>query len=258
MSGISGISGINTSLYSSYSHLSSGKKLNSAADGAAEIAIVNKLESQTRGDDAGVNNMKSGQDLLNVTDGALGQIGDYLQSIHELAVQASNSAVYTDSDISSIQDQIDQYKQGISDIASQTQFNTKNLLDGSNGSMEIATNANGDSISVNGSNATLKALGIEDFDVTGNFSIDDINKALEKVNSSRSEAGAKYNALDHAISYTSYSSQNMTAASSRLEDLDYGPAISEQKKKEVLMNYSMMMQKKQLEQQRQRFNIMFQ
>lgn len=254
---MSSISGISNSLYSSYSHLSSGKKLNSAADGAAELAIVNKMESQTRGDNAGVNNMKSGQDLLKVSDGALGQITDYLQSIRELSVQASNSAIYSNDDLSAIQDQINQYKQGLNDIATQTQFNTKNLLDGSYTDFQMATNANGDSTTINTSDSTLKALGIEDYDVTGNFDIDAIDKALEKVNSARSKGGAQFNGLEHAINNTSYASYNTTAASSRLEDLDYPKAISEQKKNEVLMTYSLMMQKKQMEQHANRFNIMF-
>lgn len=254
---MSSISGISNSLYSSYSHLSSGKKLNSAADGASELAIVNKMESQTRGDDAAINNMKTGQALLNVSDGALGQITDYLQSIRELSVQASNSAIYTDDDLSAIQDQINQYKQGINDIATQTQFNTKNLLDGSNTAFEITANANGDSTTVNTADSTLKALGIEDFDVTGNFDIGAIDKAIEKVNSARSKGGAQFNGLEHAINNMSYTSYNTTAASSRLEDLDYPQAISDMKKKQLLQTYSFMMQKKQMEQQANQFSMMF-
>ena len=254
---MSSISGINNSLYSSYSHLSSGKKLNSAADGAAELSIVQKMDAQTRGYNVGTNNMQSGKDLLNVSDAALGHISDYLQSIRELSVQASNSAIYSASDLSAIQDQIDQYKQGISDIASQTQFNTKNLLDGSNTSFDMATNANGSTTTINTADATLQALGIDGYDVTGNFDIDTIDKALEKVNSARSKGGAQYNALTYAINNNSYTALNTTAASSRLEDLDYPKAISDLKKQQLLQTYTYMMQKKQQEHKASQFNLLF-
>jgi len=98
---------------------------------------------------------------------------------------------------------------------------------------------------INMPNSTLAALGIADYDVTGSFDISDIDKALEKVTSARADMGVTSNRLDYAISYNSYASYNTTASRSRLEDLDYGPAISEQKKNEVLEQYRIMMQKRQ-------------
>lgn len=241
MGGISGIGGSYYSDYSIYGKLASGKRLQSAADGAAELAIAQKMDSQVRGYDQGIGNMQSGKELLNVADGALGGVNDYLQRIRELAIQASNSALYSDDDLESIQQEIDQLKQGIGNIASQTQYNAQNILDGSRDSYQIAMNGNGGSMTLNTANSLLSELGIEDFDVTGDFDISVIDKALEKVGSSRSSMGAQSNALDYAIRYNANTSYNLVGAQSRLEDLDYPKAISEQKKQETLQLYSLMM-----------------
>ena len=245
------------SSYADYGKIASGKKIQSAADGAAELSIVEKEDAQVRGLNAGAKNIGSAQDMLKVADGAMEGITDYLQRIRELAVQASNTAVVTDSDRANIQMEIDQLKQGISDIASQTTFNTKPLLDGSNTEFQIATNADGASMAVSTADATLAALGIADFDVTGNFDIADIDKALETVSAARSSAGAQSNALEYAYNYNTDASLNATAAKSRLEDLDIPQAISEQKKQETLQEYALFMQKKKQEEEQNKLHAMF-
>ncbi len=245
------------SSYADYGKIASGKKIQSAADGAAELSIVEKEDAQVRGLNAGAKNIGSAQDMLKVADGAMEGITDYLQRIRELAVQASNTAVVTDSDRANIQMEIDQLKQGISDIASQTTFNTKPLLDGSNTEFQIATNADGVSMAVSTADATLAALGIADFDVTGNFDIADIDKALETVSAARSSAGAQSNALEYAYNYNTNASLNTTAAKSRLEDLDIPQAISEQKKQETLQEYALFMQKKKQEEEQNKLHAMF-
>lgn len=255
MSSIGAIS--SGSSYADYGKIASGKKIQSAADGAAELSIVEKEDAQVRGLNAGAKNIGSAQDMLKVADGAMEGITDYLQRIRELAVQASNTAVVTDSDRANIQMEIDQLKQGISDIASQTTFNTKPLLDGSNTEFQIATNADGVSMAVSTADATLAALGIADFDVTGNFDIADIDKALETVSAARSSAGAQSNALEYAYNYNTNASLNTTAAKSRLEDLDIPQAISEQKKQETLQEYALFMQKKKQEEEQNKLHAMF-
>lgn len=255
MSSIGAIS--SGSSYADYGKIASGKKIQSAADGAAELSIVEKEDAQVRGLNAGAKNIGSAQDMLKVADGAMGGITDYLQRIRELAVQASNTAVVSDSERANIQKEIDQLKQGISDIASQTTFNTKPLLDGSNTEFQIATNADGASMTVSTADTTLAALGIANFDVTGNFDIADIDKALETVSAARSSAGAQSNALEYAYNYNTNASLNTTAAKSRLEDLDMPQAISEQKKQETLQEYALFMQRKKQEEEQNRLHAMF-
>lgn len=252
MSSISNVSGS-----SYYSQIASGVKLQSAADGASELAIAEKENAQINGLNMGERNAEDGRSLLNVADGAMGGIADNLQRIRELAVQASNTAILSDEDRQMIQDEVEQLKQGISDIANNTEFNKKNLLDGSYQDGFIASGPNGSGMMLNIGDSTLKTLGIEDFDVTGDFSIQTIDDALSKVSSNRSVIGAQSNALDHTISYNSQASINLTSAVSRLEDADIAKVASELNKQKLLQSYQLLMQKKQQEQERQRFSIFY-
>ena len=248
------ISGGNSRIYG---QIASGSALPTAAYGAAETAISEREESQATGLNVGAENMKSGVELSNVADGGLSGIADSLQRMRELAVQAGNGTM-TDEDRSHIQDEIDELKQGIADIASRTSYNTKNLLDGSNSNIRIATDSNANSVSVDTGDATLDALGIRDFDVTsGNFSVEDIDNALEKVSDTRSSIGAKTNALEYGINYNYNAAENTTAAQSRLEDLDIPKAVTELKKKETLDTYQVMMQKMRQDNERASSNQLF-
>lgn len=257
MSGISPISGYSYNSYTDYGKFASGKQIASAADGAAELAIIQKEDAQARGYDVGADNMAAGKDLLNVADGALGSITDSLQRMRELAVQASNTAVMGDSEREAIQMEIDQLKQGISDIATQTNFNTKPLLDGSNQELNIMRDGNGNASAVELPNAMLQELGIADFDVTGDFDISDIDKALEKVSAGRGKVGAQTNALEYAYNYNKNTGLNTIGAKSRLEDLDYPEAISDLKKNQLLQEYAMHMQRKRMEDEANRMRGFF-
>lgn len=248
---MSSILGLSSQGMNYYSKISSGKAIQSASDGAAELAIIQGQTSQINGYNAATESMKTGKDVLNVADSALGQLTENLHRMKELAIQASNG-ILTNSDKQSIQDEIEQIKQNISGIASNTEFNTKKLLDGSNGEMQIPTDGNGHFTSITTGNTTLKALGLADFDVTK-----DIDDALSIVNKTRGSIGAQSNALDYAISYSSTAIENLTKAKSTLEDLDMPKAISEQKKEEALHLYQIMMQKKQQEQQMNSISMLF-
>ncbi len=247
------ISGINRSqnvflyqnLQRNYQQLSSGKKINSAADNAAGLAIAQKMLTQSNGYDMGTRNAATSQDMVNVADGSLSTISDSLQRIRELSIQASNTAIYGEDDLNSIQEEIDQLKQSISDAGKNTQFNGRNLLDGSMGSSHVASSPDGSGMNINMPNAVLESLGIADFDVTKEFDISTIDSAIEKVSSARSGLGAAYNRLGHTINYNAYASFNITASRSRLEDLDYGEAVSDMKKNNLLQEYRLMMQRKQ-------------
>lgn len=253
-----GISSYNYNTYdiSMYAKLASGKKLLSASDGAAELAISQKQEAQVSGYDAGTNNLKSAQEALNVSDSGLSSISDYLQRIRELAVQASNDATLGTSDKQNLQDEIDQLKQGITDVASNTSYNTKNLLDGSNTNFKLATDSNGNATSFQTPNAMLTTLGMDSFNVTGSFDLKTVDAALEQVNSSRSSIGAQYNAMTYNINHNGYAAYNTLASASRLEDLDYPQAISEKKRQETLQLYSTYMQTNQMQQKRAQMNLM--
>ena len=258
MSGISSISGYSYNSYTDYGKFASGKQIQSAADGAAELTIIQNQDAQARGYEVGADNIAATKDLLNVADGAMGGITDYLQRMRELAVQASNTAVVSDSDRADIQNEVEQLKQGISEIASHTTFNTKNLLDGSNQELNVMHDGSGNTSSVELPDAMLQELGIEDFDVTGDFSIEDIDKALEKVSGSRSKVGAQTNALEYAYNYNKNTGLNTIGSKSKLEDLDIPQAISDMKKNQLLEEYLMYMQKKRMEDEVNRMSGLFQ
>lgn len=247
----------NQNIYRSYQSLSSGKRINSAADDAAGLTIAQKLQSQANSYDVGSRNAGMSKDMVNIADGALGSITDNLQRIRELSLQASNG-LYTASDKEAIQTEIDQLKQSISDTASGTQFNTMNLLDGSRDSFHVAAGSNGDGLEVQMPNSTLDALGIADYDVTGSFDLSVIDQALDTVVSARADLGATSNRLDSVMAYNANASYNTVASQSRIEDLDYSGAVSEQKKNELLRTFQMMMQRKHLENENGRVLRLFQ
>lgn len=230
-----------------YSQIASGQKLQSAADGVAEMAIVQGEKAQITGYETGERNAEQGKAVINIADSALDGIQENLQRIRELALQASSSGLMSSDEKQMIQEEINQLKEGISYIAENTQYNTKNLLDGSQSDMHIATSPDGSGMNLKIEDSTLDALGIKDFDVTGKFSITDIDNAIEKVSSNRSSAGAQSNSLDYTIGYNSQTAYNLTAATSKLADTDIEKAVSERDKQKVLQDYQFMLKNKQLE-----------
>ncbi len=233
---MSSISAVGSSYYSSYS---------SYVD-TSGTAIEQSAITQVNGLDTGSENISSAQSLLNISDDALGQITEYLQSIYELSVQASNTAVYSSEDLDAIQSQIDQYLQGIEDIASNTTYNEQNLLDGSTTDFSITTDSNGSSTTVSTTNSTLSALGIDGYDITsGEWDISAIEDALKTVTSSRSSIGAQSNTLSYRDAYNQLTSQNTLYSSSvdsQLEEMI--EKYQENKKQQLLEDVRMIMQKK--------------
>lgn len=232
--------------YSPYSTIAAGGTYTSASQGASELAIQEKTESQVRGLDAGSENLTSAKSVLNIEDGALDGITDYLQSIRELSVKAMNGTM-SDDDKQYIQDQIEQYKQGIEDIANGTTYNEKQLLNGKTQDMSVATDNNGSEETVSTYNTTLKALGIEDYNVTGDFNVNDIDKALEKVTGNRSNAGAQTNGVEHALTYNSHAAMELNGYQMDKEEDNATKALQQLKTQQALNSYQTLLQKKEQE-----------
>ena len=136
----------------------------------SDIAIEEKAIAQAGGLKAGSENVKEGEALTRISDGAQSQITDYLQSIRELAVKASNGLASA-SDKAAIQGQIDNYMKGINDIGATTKYNETSLLNGSKDNIDIVTDGDKTTVGISGSNSLLKNLGIEGFDVRKDFDI---------------------------------------------------------------------------------------
>lgn len=134
-------------------------------------------------------------------------------------------------------------------MAKTTSLNEQKLLDGSMADMHLATNPDGSGMRIGMANSTLEALGIADFDVTsGNFSLDDIDSAIEMVSGMRGNLGASTNRLEHTYNYNTAATLEQVSSRSRIEDLDMPKAISDQKKEDLLSEYRNLMLKKQMQQ----------
>ena len=229
-----------------YGKIASGTRIQSAADDAAGLAIANKLKRQGNGMNVAANNIQDGIGVANIQDGALGTIEDSLQRIRELSVKASNS-LYGDDEKQMLQDEIDQLLKDIERSAVSTQFNEMELLDGSMADIHIAANpSDGEGMEIQMQNATLKALDLEGYNVTGDFDISRIDKAMEKISAARSKTGATTNAMEHAYNYTTSASLELLSARSRIEDLDIPQAVSEQKRQKLMNDFHMSMINKKM------------
>ncbi len=248
MSSISSVGGY--SAYSAYSTIASGGTINKAAEDASGLAIQEKTKSQVNALDAGSQNLQSAKSALNIEDGAMEGIQDYLQSIRDLSVKAMNGTM-NDSDKQAIQDQIEQYKQGINDIAGNTTYNEKNLLN-NEGKLEVASDGSGSSESVTTYKSATEALGIADFDVTKDFNLDSVDKALETVQSQRSTAGSETNAIDYALSYNSHAALELNGYQMDKEEDNAMKALQEVKSKQALDAYQSILQKQQMEDKEQK------
>jgi len=135
----SSMNNVDRALQTSMQRLSTGLRINNAKDDAAGLAIANRMTSDIRGFGVAIRNANDGLSMAQTADGALGQVTDMLQRMRELAVQAGNGSLNADNRIAS-QLEVDQLKQQIDNIATQTNFNSINLLDGSAGNIKLQTN----------------------------------------------------------------------------------------------------------------------
>ena len=247
----------NNGLYNSYSHIASGKRINTAADDAAGLAIGKKMEREETGLRVGADNAKDGISALNVADGAMDGMMDYLQRIRELAVKSMNG-LNSDTEKQMYQNEINQLKEGIQSLAKDTTFNEQKLLDGSMADMHLATNPDGNGMKIQMENSTLEALGIADLDVTSkDFSLDAIDNALDMVSQRRSNLGASTNALQYTRNFNQSTALNQLSSRSRLEDLDFPKAISKKKQDEVFGQYRMAMLRRQMDEKRKSTMALF-
>lgn len=221
--------------------LSSGMRINRAADDAAGLAISEKMRGQIRGLSMAERNTLDGISLLQTAEGALANVHEMLQRMRELAVQASNET-YEDSDRLEIQEEIDQLLQSIDDVASNTQFNGKQLLNGSFGNvgsglyLQIGANAN-QGVEMIISEMSSDQLGIGSgslggkLDVTtriaANQSITRVQNAIEAVSSQRSKMGAMQNRLEYTMNNLAVARENLTSAESRIRDSDMAQEMTE-------------------------------
>lgn len=238
-----------------YGQIASGNRLTSAAVSPADLTISENMNTQANGLNQGSANIQDGISALNISDGALSGINDNLQRIHELSVKAS-SGLLSQEDKGAIQSEISGLLQDIDNIANNTEFNTKKLLNNDD-TLSIVSNPDGSGIDINNVNSTVKALGLDGYDVTGNFDINKVTDAIAKVSENRSGIGAQTNALESAYRQNQNTIENVISSQSKIADLDMPKAISDMKKKELLDTFQIMMQKRRQEDEENNRNRLF-
>ena len=218
--------------------LSSGYRINRAGDDAAGLTISEKMRSQIRGLNKASSNAEDGVSLIQTAEGALNEAHSILQRMNELATQAANDT-NTSSDRTAVQKEIDALTSELSRIASTTQFNTMNLLSGSFTGKNLQVGAlEGQKISISISTMNAKALGVASLKVSSfgkaGSAMTLIQKAISKVSTQRSALGALQNRLEHTIANLDTTSENTSAAESRIRDVDMAEEMVEYSKNNIL------------------------
>ena len=232
------LNGVTSSLSKSTEKLSSGYRINRAADDAAGLSISEKMRSQIRGLNKASDNAQDGISLIQVAEGALNETHSILQRMNELATQAANDT-NTSSDRKAIQQEVDQLTSEIDRIRSTTQFNTQNLLDGKFSAKNLQIGSlSGQSISISVSNMNATSLGVNALKVSS-FSgageaMSKIQAAIDKVSTQRSKLGALQNRLEHTINNLDTTSENTQSAESRIRDTDMADEMVQYSKNNIL------------------------
>ena len=206
--------------------LSSGYKINRAADDAAGLAISEKMRRQVRGLTQASSNAQDGISAVQTAEGALAEVHDMLQRMTELAVKAANGTQTSD-DLGYIDSEVQALKSEISRVATTTTFNEQSLLDGTFTSKSLQVGAENDvnqRITISIVAMSASGIGLNNTSVStqsgAQGAIDDIKKALASVSKQRSDLGAIQNRLEHTISNLDNVVENTQAAESAIRDTD--------------------------------------
>ncbi|SFM37915.1 flagellin N-terminal helical domain-containing protein, partial [Pelosinus propionicus] len=229
------------SMNSSLEKLSSGKKINRAADDASGLAISEKMTSQINGLDQATQNSQNAISLIQTAEGALNETTAIIQRMRTLAVQAQNDT-NTNNDRGQTQKEIKALISEVQRIATTTQFNTKNLLTGSASALVFQIGANKaqtltvkiDSMSVGASALNISATSVSTTIATSK-AISLLDVALSTVSSQRANLGAIQNRLTHTINNLEVASENLSSARSNLQDTDMAKEMANYSKQQVLI-----------------------
>jgi len=226
----------NRSMSKTMEQLSTGKRINTAADDAAGLAISSRMTSQIRALDQSVRNANDGISMLQTTEGATKEITNMLQRMRELAVQSANDSYGTE-DRTAIQEEVDELALEVTRISGNTQWNGMTVLDGTIGTAGAVTfqvGTEGDAastITVTFEAMDATTLTVDSLDLSSNTTsqsaIELLDTAITTVDSFRSTLGAKINRMTSAADNLANVSMNTSASRSRIEDTDYAKTTTE-------------------------------
>jgi len=237
----------NLSLQTSMERLSTGKRINSAKDDAAGLAIASSMTSQIKGMSQGIRNANDGISMAQTAEGALNEVTNMMQRIRELAVQ-STSGTYSADDKTNIQAEVTALSAQITSVLTNTEFNGSKLFDGSAGdagAVAIQAGANiSDTVTLtfgnlNG-NADVTAVTAIDLTAaaTTNAVLTTLDTGLKAINTTRAALGAGQNRLQSVVNNLTSNVTNLSDARSRIEDTDFSVETAALAKAQILSQAS--------------------
>ena len=220
--------------------LSTGYRINSAADDPAGLAISEKMRGQIRGLNMASKNIMDGISLLQTAEGAINETHAIIQRVRELAVQAANDT-NTDEDRQKLQLEVDELLKEITRTSTDTEFNTRALLNGDykDQGLNIQVGANsGQYMEINIGHMSAEALGLDNLSIAtqedANNALGTLEQALNKVSHQRAQLGAYQNRLEHAYNVNQSMAENLQDAESRIRDTDIAKEMMNMVKAQIL------------------------
>lgn len=233
----------NDALQTAMERLSSGKRINSAKDDAAGLAIASSMTSQIRGMTQAVRNANDGMSMAQTADGALDEVTNMLQRIRELAVQSA-SGTYQNSDRTNLQTEVTALASQITQVTSNTKFNGVGLFTGSAGSSGTVTiqtgSSSSDTVNMDFTQLDLSAASSVDLSTASGATsaLSSVDTLIGTVATKRATLGAAESRLTSVVNNLTSNITNLTDARSRIEDADFGVETTNLAKSQILSQAS--------------------
>ncbi len=242
---------VSNSLSTSFERLSSGFRINSAADDAAGLQITDRMTSQIEGLNQAVRNANDAISLSQTAEGALSETTTALQRIRTLAIQSQNG-INSSADRAALQKEVSALRTEISRVATTTEFAGVSILSGTFSASFLVGANSGQTISVNLSTPTLTAAGVSGFGPSGlgigtgdvlsaeNAStiLDNVDSAISAIGSLRADLGALQNRFQSTIRNLSNISENVSAARSQIKDTDFATETANLTRNQIIQQAS--------------------
>ncbi|GAB5480896.1 flagellin [Sphingorhabdus sp. EL138] len=229
-------------LAKSIERLSTGRRINSAADDAAGNAIATRMTSEVRGLNMAIRNANDGISAAQTAEGGMNEITSMLQRMRELSVQSANGTL-SGGDRTNLQAEVTQLIGQIGDVASRTTFNDVALLDGTNASISIQTGSDASqTVSIALTDVDATALAVNAVDISteagATAALTALDTALDTVTTAQANLGASQNRLQTTVSNLSDRVANITESRSRIVDVDFSAETTELAKNQILSQAS--------------------
>ena len=207
---------------SSMEKLSTGLRITKAGDDAAGLAVSEKMRAQIRGMEQAERNVQDGISMVQTAEGALEEAGNIAQRMRELGVQAGNDTL-SDDDRTKVKEELKQLQDEMKKISEETKFNGKQLLNTA-GTFTIQAGANSETRKIETADLSSIANGLSTITISSSAQaqsfVENVDKALTSINDARSALGAMQNRLEYTANNLTTSTENLTAAESRIRDVD--------------------------------------